>query len=113
MVGYVRRNLFVPLPSFQSFDALNAYLDAQCRKRLELERETMIKLPQTPYDASDKQTGRRIPLAALHQRSYLGNVGLHILRWIRMHELLTNSHSDHSEKPTKAGLPSRDLALSY
>jgi hypothetical protein len=27
----VRRNLFVPLPVFQSFDALNAYLDAQCR----------------------------------------------------------------------------------
>ena len=76
LVGYVRRNLFVPLPSFESFDTLNAYLDAQCRKRLDLlvkghiltvgerleqERETMIKLPQTPYDASDKQTGRTAP----------------------------------------------------
>ncbi len=58
MVGYVRRNLFVPLPSFESFDALNAYLDIQCRKRLEQEREAMLKLPQTPYDASDKQAGR-------------------------------------------------------
>ncbi len=29
LVGYVRRNLFVPLPSFESFEALNAYLDAQ------------------------------------------------------------------------------------
>src|SRR5918999_704919 len=66
LVGYVRRNLFVPLPVFESFDALNAYLDAQCRKRLQLrvqgcdqtigerleeERESLIQLPQTPYDA--------------------------------------------------------------
>ena len=27
--GYVRRNLFVPLPSFQSFDALNAMPNAR------------------------------------------------------------------------------------
>ena len=85
LVGYVRRNLFVPLPSFESFDALNAYLDAQCRKRLDLlvkghlltvgerleqERETMIKLPQTPYDASDKQAGR---VSSLSLVRYKGN----------------------------------------
>jgi transposase len=73
LVGYVRRNLLVPIPSFQSFDALNAYLDAQCRKRLQLrvpghtqtigerleqEREDLLPLPQTPYDASDKQARR-------------------------------------------------------
>ena len=27
MVGYVRRNFLVPVPSFQSFDALNAHLE--------------------------------------------------------------------------------------
>ena len=85
LVGYVRRNLFVPLPSFESFDTLNAYLDAQCRKRLDLlvkghlltvgerleqERETMIKLPQTPYDASDKQAGR---VSSLSLVRYKGN----------------------------------------
>ena len=85
MVGYVRRNLFVPLPSFESFDTLNAYLDAQCRKRLDLlvkghiltvgerleqEGETLIKLPQTPYDASDKQTGR---VSSLSLVRYKGN----------------------------------------
>ena len=56
---------------------------------------------------------RRIPVAALHQLGYLGNVGLHVLRWIRIHEVLTNSPSDHSEKLTNADLPTRELALSY
>ena len=27
LVGYVRRNFLVPVPSFESFDALNAYLE--------------------------------------------------------------------------------------
>ena len=30
MVGYVRRNFLVPVPSFQSFDALNAHLEERC-----------------------------------------------------------------------------------
>ena len=29
-VGYVRRNCLVPVPSFESFDALNAYLERRC-----------------------------------------------------------------------------------
>ena len=82
LVGYVRRNLFVPIPSFQSFDALNAYLDAQCRKRLQLrvqgcdqtigerleqERESLL---QTPYDASDKEARRVNSLSLVR---YQGN----------------------------------------
>ncbi len=39
-------------------------------ERLEQERETMIKLPQTPYDASDKQTGR---VSSLSLVRYKGN----------------------------------------
>ncbi len=83
LVGYVRRNLFVPFPSFESFEALNAHLDAQCRKRLELrtkgqtltigerleqEREVMLKLPQSPYDASDKQARRVNSLSLVRYR---------------------------------------------
>jgi hypothetical protein len=85
LVGYVRRNLFVPLPTFPSFQALNAYLDAQCRRRLELvrqghtltigerldqEREALLELPLTPYDASNKQAGR---VSSLSLVRYQGN----------------------------------------
>ena len=30
LVGYVRRNFLVPVPSFESFDALNAHLEQRC-----------------------------------------------------------------------------------
>ena len=33
MVGYVRRNFLVPMPSFESFDALNAQLERRCLER--------------------------------------------------------------------------------
>ena len=84
LVGYVRRNLFVPLPSFESFDALNAYLDIQCRKRLEQraeghtltigerleqEREAMLQLPQASYDASDKRAGRVSSLSLVRYKA--------------------------------------------
>jgi transposase len=35
LVGYIRRNFLVPIPSFESFDALNAHLEEQCLKRFE------------------------------------------------------------------------------
>lgn len=84
LVGYVRRNLFVPLPSFESFDALNTYLDIQCWKRLEQraeghtltigerleqEREAMLQLPQAPYDASDKRAGRVSSLSLVRYKA--------------------------------------------
>ena len=34
LVGYARRNFLVPVPSFESFDALNAYLEERCLERL-------------------------------------------------------------------------------
>ena len=34
LVGYARRNFLVPVPSFPSFDALNAYLEERCLERL-------------------------------------------------------------------------------
>ena len=35
LVGYVRRNFLVPVPSFESFDALNAYLEQRCLERMD------------------------------------------------------------------------------
>ena len=35
LVGYARRNFLVPIPSFESFDALNAYLEERCLERCE------------------------------------------------------------------------------
>ena len=35
MVGYVRRNFLVPIPSFESFEALNAHLERRCLTRMD------------------------------------------------------------------------------
>ena len=35
MVGYVRRNFLVPVPSFESFEALNAHLEGRCLERMD------------------------------------------------------------------------------
>ena len=73
LVGYVRRNFLVPVPSFESFDALNAYLERRCLERMDrklrghmetigqrMERdlEALLPLPPVAYDACDKQAGR-------------------------------------------------------
>ena len=84
LVGYVRRTFLVPIPSFESFDALNAYLEEQCLKRLEdrlrgqtetigqrLERdlEVLLPLPDAPYDASDKHLTRVSSLSLVRYRT--------------------------------------------
>ena len=73
LVGYARRNFLVPIPSFESFDALNAHLEERCLERLgrqlrghretigrrmERDLEALLPLPATPYDASDKHVSR-------------------------------------------------------
>ena len=35
MVGYMRRNFLVPVPSFESFEALNAHLERRCMARMD------------------------------------------------------------------------------
>ena len=35
LVGYMCRNFLVPVPSFESFDALNAYLEQRCLERMD------------------------------------------------------------------------------
>ena len=73
MVGYVRRNFLVPIPSFVSFDTLNAHLERGCLERTDaklrghsesigqrMERclDALLPLPPAPYDACYKQAGR-------------------------------------------------------
>ena len=82
MVGYSRRNFLVPIPSFDSFDALNLYLEGRCLERLEARlrghRETigermkqdlaaLLPLPAVPYDASDnmRPASTRCPWCAI------------------------------------------------
>ena len=78
MVGYVRRNFLVPVPSFESFDALNAHLERRCLERMDarlrghaetigqrMERDldALLPLPATPYDACEKQSSRASSLS--------------------------------------------------
>ena len=79
LVGYVRRNFLVPVPSFESFDALNAYLERRCLERMDaqlrghtetigqrMERDldALLPLPPVAYDACEKQAGRvQFPVA--------------------------------------------------
>ena len=73
LVGYMRRNFLVPVPSFESFDALNAHLEQRCLERMDaqlrghtetigqrMERDldALLPLPPVAYDACDKQAGR-------------------------------------------------------
>ena len=84
MVGYVRRNFLVPVPSFQSFDALNAHLEERCLRRMDarlrghdetigqrMERdlEALLPLPATAYDACDKQASRVSSLSLVRYRT--------------------------------------------
>jgi transposase len=73
LVGYARRNFMVPVPRFPSWEALNTWLEAQCRKRqgdilrghtetigerLARDLDAMAELPPAPFDACDQASGR-------------------------------------------------------
>ena len=74
----------MPVPSFPSFDALNAYLEERCLERLgrqlrghretigqrmERDREALLPLPAVPYDASDKHVSRVSSLSLVRYRT--------------------------------------------
>ena len=76
VVGYARRNFMTLLPCFANWEAFNAYLEEQCRKRqgevlrghaktigerLEQDLETLTALPPLPFDACDKVANPRSP----------------------------------------------------
>jgi transposase len=83
LVGYARRNFLVPVPVFESFEALNAYLEDCCRQRQSdrlrgrsgtigerLERDLavfQVPLP-APYDACEKQPGSANSLSLVRYR---------------------------------------------
>jgi hypothetical protein len=73
LVGYSRRNFMVPIPRFATWDAFNAYLEDQCRRRqadvlrgqsetigqrLTRDLASMADLPAASFDACDQTTGR-------------------------------------------------------
>ena len=81
---YMRRNFLVPVPSFESFDALNACLEQRCLERMDaqlrghtetigqrMERDldALLPLPPVAYDACDKQAGRVSSLSLVRYRT--------------------------------------------
>ena len=84
LVGYARRNYLVPIPSFDSFAVLNAYLERRCLERMDatlrghsktigqrMERDldALLPLPDAPYDASEKQAGRVSSLSLVRYKT--------------------------------------------
>ncbi len=84
LVGYARRNFMVPIPRFDSFEAFNADLETQSRRRsaarLRGHRETigerlirdqtaLLELPSSPYDACDKRPGRVSSLSLVRYKA--------------------------------------------
>lgn len=84
VIGYGRRNFLVPAPRFDSFDALNAWLEEQCLKRqddvvrghsesigkrLMLDLDALMELPPTPYDACEKISTRATSISMVRYRN--------------------------------------------
>ncbi len=84
LVGYMRRNFLVPIPSFDSFEALNSHLERRCLarmdarlrghtetigQRMERDLETLLPLPPAAYDACDKRAGRVSSLSLVRYRT--------------------------------------------
>jgi len=83
LVGYARRNFMVPIPRFSSWEELNADLERKCSERrgrrlrrhketiaerFERDRQALLPLPPTPYDACDKRTTRVTSLSLVRYR---------------------------------------------
>jgi transposase len=83
LVGFARRNFMVPVPAFESFEALNAHLAECCRKRMSerlrghtetigerLQRDlaAMRRPLPPPYDACEKVATRVSSLSLVRYR---------------------------------------------
>jgi transposase len=83
LVGYARRNFMVPVPRFATWEAFNAHLEAECRKRrerklrghtetiaerFERDRAAFLTLPEVPYEACEKVSARVSSLALVRYR---------------------------------------------
>jgi hypothetical protein len=80
-VGYHRRNFLVPVPSFESFAELNAYLARRCeeeldrtlrghsetkRTRLETDRAAMLAFPKTAFELRKVTHAKANSLSLVH-----------------------------------------------
>ncbi len=83
LVGYARRNFFVPVPRVASWDALNADVERQCRarrgqrlrrhtetigERFARDRAAVLPLPPVPYEACDTRPTRATSLSLVRYR---------------------------------------------
>jgi hypothetical protein len=83
MIGFGRRNYMVPMPRFESFEALNAWLEEQCLKRqdeilrghaetigqrLLRDLDALMALPAVPYDACEKISTRVTSISMVRYR---------------------------------------------
>jgi transposase len=84
LVGYARRNFMVPIPRANSWQDLNAHLEADCRKRrqrrlrghtetigerFERDRATLLALPAAPYEACEQVSARVSSLSLVRYRT--------------------------------------------
>ena len=73
IIGFGRRNYMVPMPRFESFEALSTWLEKQCierqdavlrghgetiGERLMRDLDALMPLPVVPYDACEKVSTR-------------------------------------------------------
>ena len=83
LVGYARRNFLVPVPRVESLAALNADLEARCHERqgarlrghdetigerLVRDRQALLPLPATVYDACEVRSARVSSLSLVRYR---------------------------------------------
>jgi transposase len=83
VIGLGRRNYLVPMPRFESFDALNAWLEEQCLRRqdavlrghaetigerLMRDLDALMVLPAAPYDACEKVSTRATSISMVRYR---------------------------------------------
>jgi transposase len=84
LVGYARRNFLVPVPHLASWEALNTHLRERCQKRREQklwghdetigerfqrDRAALLDLPDAPYEACEKHSGKVSSLSLLRYRA--------------------------------------------
>jgi hypothetical protein len=84
LVGYARRKFMVPRPRFATWEEFNARLLLQCQKRrertlrghqqtigqrFELDRERLLPLPASAYEACDKRSTRVTSMSLVRYRT--------------------------------------------
>ena len=76
LVGYARRNFLIPVPSFESFDALNVHLEEQCLERLgrRLRGHNETQIRTSAGTASARWFGPWLGQPAFERKSVLPSV---------------------------------------